>query len=607
MRWFGGFSRPAAPPSIPAGARSLWPTLPGCWLVGSWPQSEVRACREGGVAVAVLGPCGADATEVARLLLDGVPDGVAWRWPGSYTVVRTSAEETTIWSDLGGAWPMYTTVVAGGVYWSSSARSLAGLTRGGVDVDRLASTLVAPSAAGLVEGRSFFADVDVAPPGHRISLSDNGSISAVPVWRPTHVHRDHVRRLRVELSASVAVRVDGARAPSVDLSGGFDSTSLALLAAGQLYPAATVTGVTLHPQGTSYGGDLSYARLAGAHPGITHRLLPLGAQHRPYGRLGEVPAGDEPAPSTIGYAAFSHQMRYLAELGSDCHMTGDGGDALLWTPSLFLADLVRARRYPRALTEAVRWARVTRRPVTPLLRAAMRTAGTTRAAALADLARSLRTPAAQPATKRGDVAWFPPVGFAQWATQSLRDRIASIASSLVDSDDPAWWPDHTTRHIADAIATTGRTAHADAQLAGACGVGLHNPYCDSRLIDTVLSIPGDDRSGPAEYKPLMRHAMADLFPPALAMRVTKGDLSADYYQGLRANLADVHALTDGHLVAAGLVDPAAFTATLTLAAAGIPAAYSSVEQVVSAEVWLRALHTAPDVAWTTHLSGVRTA
>ncbi|MGH3853416.1 MAG: hypothetical protein ACRDR6_07930 [Pseudonocardiaceae bacterium] len=44
---------------------------------------------------------------------------------------------------------------------------------------------------------------------------------------------------------------------------------------------------------------------------------------------------------------------------------------MLCTPALFLADLVRTRRYGRALAETMRWARLVRRWVSPLLRAAV--------------------------------------------------------------------------------------------------------------------------------------------------------------------------------------------------------------------------------------------
>jgi asparagine synthase (glutamine-hydrolysing) len=551
--------------------------------------------------VAIIGPCGIPDGELSRLAIHGVPDDVAWQWPGSYTVIEASDDRTTVWTDLGAACPLYTLAADGGVYWSSSARALAGLTGNRVDADRLAASLVAPAVSALTEGRSAFADVEPLPPGHRVSLFAAGRVDSRPVWRPQQRRGGHVERLRAELSAAVAVRVDAAAAPTVDLSGGYDSTGLALLAADRLHPLRTITGVTLHPEGVTSGGDMTYARLAGQHPGIDHRWMPLGNAHLPFGGLDRMPVTDEPAPSTLAYSALSGQLRWIQEqYGSDCHMTGDGGDTLLCTPPLFLADLVRAGRYRRAVTETVQWARMRHRSVLPLLRAAMRTARTRRATALDALARSLTEPGRPSGlnyTPHGDVAWFAGASIPPWSTPELRQRLQELASTVVDTGDPSQWPDWTSRHIAEVMATVGRTARTEAQLAESCGVPLHNPFCDSRLIDVSLSVPLDERPGPADYKPIMRDALADLFPPELSRRVTKGNMAGDYFHGLRLHLAEVEEFAHGRLAAMGLLDPARFRAMLAMAAAGLTGAYGMVEPVISAEAWLRAVDAAPAVAW----------
>ncbi|MGH3830724.1 MAG: asparagine synthase-related protein [Pseudonocardiaceae bacterium] len=172
-------------------------------------------------------------------------------------------------------------------------------------------------------------------------------------------------------------------------------------------------------------------------------------------------------------------------------------------------------------------------------------------------------------------------------------------SSRADADDAEGWPDFTTRHIATLMATIGRTARADIQIAETAGVPLHNPFLDSQLIDTCLSVPLAERPGPAEYKPIMRRALDDLFPPPLTQRMSKGDMTPDYYQELRANLAAVDGLVDGRLADLGLANAARLRRTIALAAAGVPAAYATLETAVSAEVWLRAIDAAPTVPWKT--------
>lgn len=598
MLWFGGFTGPASSGRAPVNARNLWDHVSGCWSVGTWPAHEVRTTRTGQRALAVLGPCGIPDGELARLAVHGVPDDAAWRWSGSYTVVKADEEGTTVWTDVGGAWPIYTVSAAGGIYWSSSSRALAALTGNRVDADWLAGWLLGLGVPGLLHNRSAFTGIDRVPPGHRLFLPTNGRPAIRPVWWPRQRSADHPARLRAELAAAVAVRVDSASAPTVDLSGGYDSTALALLAAKRLHPDRSVTGVTLHPAGVTTGGDVSYARQAAEHPGIVHRLMPLDARHAPYGNLDAVPATDEPAPSTIAYTYFSSQLQWMrTEFGSDCHMTGDGGDSLLCSPPIMLADLMAARRYRRALVETIRWARLRRLAVWPLLVDACRTARTTRDGSLRTVAHWWRTGRVDRAVAR--VGWVSDVAVPRWSTMDARERAASVVVAMADQTRPITGTDAATRVTIEVMARVGRTARADVQLAEYHGIPLHNPFVDSRVIDAHLSVPLDERPGPAEYKPIMREALADLFPASLAARRTKGSFTADYYQGMRANLSALYSLADGRLAELGLVDAAVLRRTLTVASAGVPVAFPAVEPAIAAEVWLRALDATPAVAWTT--------
>ncbi len=595
MLGFGGFSGPVAEQRVPLDSRHVWPGIPGCWLTGEWRAFEVRTLSARGQSVAVFGPCALGRADLAELATRGAPDDVAWRWSGSYTVVHRDASGTTVWTDLGGAWPIYTTTADEGVYWSSSARTLAALDRKGVDQDRLAAWLLAPGVPALLARRSAFAGVDAVPAGHRLFLPTFGQPATRRVWRPTPRHGAHAGRLRAELAGAVAVRVDAASTPSVDLSGGFDSSALALLAAERLSPDRRVTGVTVHAAGVTDHGDLPYARLVGDHPGIVHRLMPLGVDQVPYSGLGGVPVTDEPAPSTVAYARFAAQLDWMRErIGSDCHLTGDGGDTLLSPGPIMLADLVNAGRPVRAWVETVRWARLRRVSTRPLFAVARRTARVGRRAALVALADTLRTGRPVPA---GATSWFPLGAVAEWSTSESRGRAARVAAAVAELADPDPRADFTAYVIAEAMADVGRTARADVELAGAHGTALHNPFVDSRVVDVGLSVPLVDRPGLAEYKPTLAAGMADLFPAELATRTTKGTFTSDYYGGIRANLPALSGLADGHLAICGLVDVPALRRTLRMAAAGVPDAFTTIEPFVRAEVWLGAVLAAGPVHW----------
>jgi asparagine synthase (glutamine-hydrolysing) len=595
MLWFGGFVGPRSAARVPVASTPLWEQLSTCWSAGNWPTHEMRTAQLGRRTVAVIGPSGITTNELLGLARDGVPNDATWRWSGSYTVVSADDAGTSVWTDVGGACPIYIRSADDGTYWSSSSRGLAGLTNSRPDTDWLAAWLLAPGLPDLLSEWSAFGGIALVPPGSRVDLASGRMPDIRRVWRPRRRSGDHSTRLRCELDAAVAVRVDSATVPTVDLSGGYDSTALALLAANRVQPDRTVTAVTLHPDGVTAGGDVSYARRAAEYPGIHHRLLPLGPQHTPYSDL-HVPVTDEPAPSTIVHSHFSAQLRWMkTELDSDCHMTGDGGDSLLCSPPIMLADLMAAGRHRRALAEAVAWARLRRVGVLPLVLDAYRTAHTTFPVALRAWARQLL------AEQQGihlRCGWAPGGPPPPWCTEDARHRAADIAMATADRAEPAPHAGAATRVTTAIMARVGRTAHADVQLAGAYGVPLHNPFTDSRLIDSYLSIPLDDRPGPADYKPILRAALTDVFPTALANRRTKGSFTADFYQGMRANLPTLLDLADGRLAELGLVNAAELRTTLKNVSVGVPLAFSAVEPAIAAEAWLRSVDAAPSVRWT---------
>jgi asparagine synthase (glutamine-hydrolysing) len=571
-----------------------------CWTVGSWPGHERQAVT-GARHVAVLGPCGISRAELHGLAERGVPDGIAYAYPGSYTVIEVTAQGTTMWTDLGGMWPIYTLAIDGGHLWASSSRALAVLTGHRLDRDRLAAWLASPGVPVLVEGRSMFEGIAHVPAGHRLFLPAVGRRHLRRVWHPRAGHGDHARRLRDELAAAVAVRVDNATVPTSDLSGGCDSTALCALAAKRLQPDRRITAVTFRPDGICHGGDLTYAHEASCLPGIDHHWMPLNQAHDPYNALDTVPVTDEPAPSTVTYVLLSAQLRWLREkCASDCHLTGDGGDGLLCTPPIFLADLLHHRRFSRAFAEAMAWARLRRRSALPILRAAFRAARTSRTAALSALARSLGT-SGEPPGVHGDVSWFSSSPAARWTTTEARERTRRLAIGAAQTVE-SWAGAATPWVIAETIGQVGRTARADAQLAEFHGIPLHNPFIDSRVIDVWLSVPLDQRPGPADYTPILRESVRDLLPAVLAARTTKGDATADRYHGLRANLDHLRELVDGHLTALGLIDPGKLRDNLTRAAAGLSGGFAPIDPAVTAETWLRALDTAPPVPWTTTAS-----
>ncbi|KOX11252.1 albusnodin/ikarugamycin family macrolactam cyclase [Nocardiopsis sp. NRRL B-16309] len=544
--WFGGTASASCPSLRPSQARFLTSDSPTLWASDDWPPRELRTVRHRERRISVFGPCGATDAQLAEIAAAGAPDDVARRWSGSYTLVCREPERTMVWTDLGWAWPIYVHTTKTGTLWASSSLLLASRTGYAPDLEQLRARLHGPAGAEAVVERSYFADVARIPPGHRLTIDRNGSTRIERMWKPELQHRSDLPAvLRAELESAVHTRLSGGLPLSCDLSGGFDSTALALIAGERLHRSGrSILGVTVHPTGITRGGDLDYAREAGRRRGIRHEWLPLSEEDAPYQRMDALAAADEPPPSAVSHAYLTKQLRWSSrEHGRTVHLTGDGGDGLLLTRTAHLTDLVRSGQPWRAVKETALWAHTRR------------------------------------------TSWWRVAKEAVEPPPGALHELFPLATG-------------NQREFVDSVLVAGRTARADGQLAKVCGVHLHNPYFDSRLVDLCLSIPPHDLPGPARYKPFMADAMHDLFPSRLARRTTKGDACPDHFGGLRRALPDLRQLMRGRLEDLGLMDPERFDGVLEETAAGIRADLYPVEAAVSAEAWLRALTRHPSTNWT---------
>ncbi|MFB7031196.1 MULTISPECIES: albusnodin/ikarugamycin family macrolactam cyclase [unclassified Streptomyces] len=601
----GGFSTASDGFPRPFGAQIPVPSI-ALWRLGETPVHPVPT-GEGRPRVLVVGWCGVTAGQLRDLADKPVPADVAWRWPGSYAVIEEHAQHVVVHTDPAGSFPLYATRWGGGWAWATSARVLASLTRADVDVRRVACAVLAPSIPSLAGSRTFFTGIEQLPPGSRAELPRNGGpVRSVMRWVPlADPRRLAHHRLRRALTDAVALRVQADPALSSDLSGGLDSTTVAVLAALSLNDSHVLDAVTIHPEGQTDGADLYYARLTAAalQGRISHHLLPLSTEHLPYSGITSLPATDEPAPSTLTQARLLGQIRWMRqELGTRTHLTGDGGDSILFQPPAQFCDLVRAGRWRRVVCEAHGWARLRRTPVLPLLSEAAKMARTSRSDALVDVARYFSGDA-EPHQGRGNIRWFTPPPIPGWVEPTALGHVAGAAHEAAAAFDPLHVLDASTRTLVDEIREVARTARADAELVAGCGVDLHNPFLDASVIDAVLRNPLERRPSVHGYKPLLVRAVGDLLPTAVATRTTKGSFEADHYTGMRANLDDLRTLADGHLASFGLLDPVRFDRRLQHAAAGVPMSLATIEQALTVEAWLHAHHRDSAPAWAVHVSG----
>jgi asparagine synthase (glutamine-hydrolysing) len=265
-----------------------------------------------------------------------------------------------------GGYPLYWIQTGETIALSTSLRSLVSLLpRLRLNMDYLADYLMLPGCAReeLPGERCAYEDVRRVLPGSiiRADLS-TGNVQTKRYWdwleriaepesdRPEEIARQYGELLR----QSVRERVRGCAA--AHLSGGMDSTAVALLASEHLQAAG---------EGPLHAVSLTFkrmSRLAGENEFIgavleQHREL---VPHRVVGddciAFSDPPPHDEPWPSAFWMEPERLLSRAAVAAGATTLLTGFGADEMVDREPFHIADLLRGGRFVRAWGEASRWA-----------------------------------------------------------------------------------------------------------------------------------------------------------------------------------------------------------------------------------------------------------
>jgi asparagine synthase (glutamine-hydrolysing) len=506
---------------------------------------------------------------------------------GSCSVVLSHDGGLSAYADPVGQFPLFSARVKDRVLVGSSATALAAEVGAAIDPVSLAACIACPDTPDLFPARTMFRHVRRIPEGTVMRADDRG-VRHAEYRRINAGHRvsvaDAAERLRDRLTASVRARVNTADRLTADFSGGFDSTSLAFLAAAGDVPVDVFT--SYHEGGPAGSDDVERARqYASLNPALTHHLVLGTAEHLPFQNL--VAAGDEPHVTPIFLGALRARLAVARDLGADVHLVGEGGDVVLGAPPVYLADLIRSGDLATAWQHCVTWARLrTRSPLT-LFRRASTLAATSRRQALLALARDIQygRPAGQSSWEDSWLRrWTRPR--ADWLTARARRELAAGVRELADqetgSDSIA---DLVTRSMLRGQTLTQRAVR---DAGSEFGISVHAPFLDADVVRACLSLPAHRRVDLSAPKPLLRRALSHLIPKAVLSHPAKGDYSKETYHGVRrAAPALRRLLADSAAADHGLLEPGPVRVVLDNAIQGLPTPWASLNQVFAVELWLR--------------------
>lgn len=567
-------------------------------LSRNWPQEQVRTVRGCHREAIFLGDCFASEEHIERLLVNA-PDAVTaadrlGALAGSYCVVVTEGPDLVWAGDLAGVHRLWYTQSTEGVRFSSSPGESWLTQDPKVSLEGLSIFLFLPGLSDLL-GACAIEGAHPVDPRCLLHVREGRAVLHRRVLpQAGSTMEEGALLLRSALLQTIDDHCGRAVQVSCDLSGGLDSSTLAVLASR--VAVAPISTLTYTDDFSRNRDDLVYAERIARHiPGSRWEMVEGDYRTLPYSGLAHVPATDVPSLEPLIWARTRARLKPAARGGT--HVVGDGGDVVVGAPLTYLAELARPRHGRRFLSEAYALARLRQRPVRPVIRAALKTARAGFGKSLAELSRLLDS--WQPSNSKEQVrelesgiSWTPVDESVAWATDTSRARLVEgtqWASSVLG-------PEHEG---ADAHSVRTIHRHAEATrvflgLSHRMGVHVQAPFFDNRVVAACLSVPAKERATALSPKPLLSASMVGLVPAELYARRTKDDYGACEYHGLRRNSTEIRALLrEGHLFESGVVRPEPVLRVLETAIAGGRAPMAVFQRVLAAELWLRARRARP--------------
>jgi asparagine synthase (glutamine-hydrolysing) len=562
------------------------------WLLGCWDEGTVTIGQAGDTRIAVIGQHAVMADDLARaagqIRAISDLDRFAGSLVGSSHLVASVAGQVRVQGTVTGTRRVFHAMVEGVSVSADRADVLASLLGARLDEQRLALHLLEPHVLYPLAGQPVWQGVKQLPTDHYLVLDGDGHRS-VRWWTPPEPAvpmAEGAMTLREALSAAVAARVQGSDLVSCDL-GGLDSTSVCCLAAHQGANIAAYTAASLDP----LADDVAWAgRTIAGLGNVEHHIIPAEEMPLVYHGLALDDPLDEPCAVTVDRDRWLIIAGRAAARGSQMHLTGMGGDELLYGSLAHLHTMLRttpriAMRHLRGFAAKYRW---------PRKQMLQQLADTSSYPVwLASVADTLIAPPAPPEEPLLDWGFRPRLP--PWATPAAVEAVRELIRIEARTTEPLAKSRGQHREL-EAMRFVSRITRQLDQMASRMGVTLAAPYHDDRVIEAGLAVRPQERITPWRYKPLIIEAMGGIVPDESLARQTKANGSCDVDPGLRRHRGELLKLwEDSRLAQLGLIDADALYETCTRP---LPPElqFGGLDQTVACEAWLRSLEraTVPD-------------
>jgi len=326
--------------------------------------------------------------------------------------------------------------------------------------------------------------------------------------------------VRDRLAAAVRERLSARAVTASTFSGGFDSTSLALLAEQHLaardQQLHTLALVFNHSHVLAQERSYIESALSGREAIIHHYIE--GDDILDYDDLERLPLSDEPFAMSCRFKFNEALVLAAAGAGADTLLAGEGGDQLFDLPILFvITDLLHKGVVREALALARRYGRAQSEGPWRILWNAARLLLPIRAR---DGVRPLWA-GGRASFENQSERTLPP-----WFTKDF------VRGKKLHSRASSFQPKRAESHLFSIRDISFSVGEWHRWYIGAPhGIHITHPFWDTRVLSLVLGLPRILQAVPEQSKPLLAAAMRDVLPEKIVRRSRKshfGELLAGY-------------------------------------------------------------------------------
>jgi len=409
--------------------------------------------------------------------------------------------------------PLYYAVTATGLVFASEIKALlaSGLVRAAFDERVLPEYLAMRFVAG---ERTFFRGVRKLLPGTVLTWTTSDRVQTQRYWHlppPTDAPAANAPRAAAQTRALLETAVTSHLMSDVPLgvflSGGIDSTALTALVARAATSRVKTFSVGFHERGAN---ELPYARLAADRLGTEHRDVTVTAAAFVAALPRLIWHEDEPIafPSSV-------PLYFVARLASDhvkVVLTGEGADELFLGYNRYRVTRWNARLgrpYWTAVPRAIR------RRVRTVVRALPRWPGRIARRTFIGLEPDIRD-----------------LYFENFAVFPLSAQQQVLRRDLLDAEDPYTVElrafNEAPGDLLDRLSRVDLQTYLlellmkQDQMSMAASIESRVPFLDDRLVEHLVSMPGEIKLRGWRSKEILRDAVADLIPPEIMNRPKMG-------------------------------------------------------------------------------------